>query len=713
MNKIEAKKKPVQSSEVFLPWLIDHREKILFIFTALFMLLLLMSQGGASDLKRAPIWAFRGITFLVFLFFYLLEYARPDKRGLPIPSSRQKLFKWASWYLIAFLSINCLTAIAWQNAVWESLTFLMVLAVMLLVSFYAVTKEKIVYMLHILLAIGVIAGLYGLVNYFLTGASSPLDSFFAWHNPAGGYFSSMLVLFLALMLTHSPKSAMGRYSWIGTIILGAALVFTLSRGAWIAAFLAGLLLLILLGAKKAYHKVSVKFALIVLVAIVLGVVLIGGKSVLEPVYHRIISITATKDFSLEGRENFYSGAIGIFKDNSVIGTGLGSFGYVYPQYQKDPRFYAKDPHSFYLRLMCEGGIFGLILFHLIFLCYFHLLKKFFMSRDSTTSGLSAGLIAALTAGLMHLAIDFDDTFPFILINLGVIWVLGMNLLDPVENPAEVEEVNEKKIRVTMAGGSILLSAVIFVAVFHCGRMYFSDSFYDTGKLYSQAGEYEQAEEYFATSLDYFPLNERALSERARALLFLHDKAVRSQSSDNEISDLYLKAQLTTGKLKENVPYAAKSYFLNGLALLRHDDINKRFQGIEDFNTALKKDSMNSPVYYLHASYGYLEFGMKREFRATVDKFKSTYPYELVEEYANTRLDWTDLPDIYQDILVNEAQVLISDKKFDEVKSRFNKVLELEEIRKRVMKDDYSKRSDLLEYVEFELSNLNKENKELD
>ena len=710
MTKSETKKKSAQSGEVFLPWLIERREKLLFIFVAVFMLLLLISQGGASDLKRAPIWAFRGMTFLVFLFFYLLEYARPDKKGLPVPSSRQKLFSWSAGYLIVFLAVNCVTAIAWQNAIWESLTFLMVLAVMSLVSFYAVTKERIIYMLHILLAIGVIAGVHGLVDYFSRGMSYPLDSFFAWHNPAGGFFASMVILFLALMLTHSPKSPMGRYAWIGTIILAAGLTFTLSRGAWVAAFIAGLILLILLGAKKAYHKVSVKFALILVVAIVLGVVLIGGKSFLEPVYHRIISITATKDFSFEGRENFYSGAIEIFMDNQVTGTGLGSFGYVYPQYQKDPRFYAKDPHSFYLRLLSEGGIFGIIMIIMIFWCYFHLLKKFFRSRDATTSGLSAGLIAALTAGLLHLAIDFDDTFPFILMNLGVIWVLGMNLLDPVEISDEVDEADKKKINVTIAGGSILLSIIIFIAVFHCGRMYFSDSFHDSGKLFSQAGKYEEAEEYFATSLDYFPLNERSLSERARALLFLHDTAVRSQAPDNEISDLYLKAQLTTGKLKNNVSYAAKSYFLNGMTLLRHGDVNRRLQGMEDFDTALKKDSMNSPVYYLHASYGYLEFGAKQEFRATVDQFKSTYPYELVEEYAKTRLDWTDLPDIYQDILISEAQLLLSEKEHAGAKSNFNMVLELEKIRERLQEDDYSARSDLLEYVESELSILNEENK---
>jgi tetratricopeptide (TPR) repeat protein len=701
MVKSKRKKSDNVSKEVFLPWLIERREKIFFVFFAVFMLLLLMSQGGANDLKRAPIWAFRGIALLGFLFFYLLEYARPDKNGLLLPSSRQKIFYSMYIFIILFLVINTINATVWQNAISESLTFLMILAFMSLVSFYAVSCERIKYVIHILLAIGIFAAVHGLITYFMRGASSPLDSFFAWHNPAGGYFGAILVIFIMLLLTESPIKPLGRYGWIGTVVLGAGLVFTLSRGAWVATLLGVLLLHILLGLKKAYNRTGVKTASIVLVVILLAAVFIGGKSFFEPVFLRIVSFTATEDFSMQGRENFYSGAVEIFKDNVVAGIGLGAFGYVYPQYQKDPRFYARDPHSFYLRLLTEGGLFGIIIILHILWCYFHVLKKFFRCRDSSIIKISAGLIAALTAGLLHLAIDFDDTFPIILLNLGVIWILALNLLDPVVAVSKEEEEQEEskpKIRTSIAGASITLALFVFIAVFHCGRMYYSESFVDAGKTFSSAGEYKQAEELYATSLSYFPMNERALAERVKSLLFLHDIAVQSDSPDENPALLLRKAVAASEKLKKSFPFSARSYHLSGLVLIRNSAPSIRFEAIDDFAQALELDSMNSPRSFRDAAQAYFGVGGIDPFRSTIKKFTRTYPYNLVEEYSKTRLDWIILPDIYQDILMLEASLLESEGKLTGAKARYKKVLKLEEIRKRILGDDYIERREIVEFA---------------
>ena len=701
MAKSKRKKSDNVSKEVFLPWLIERREKIFFIFFTVFMILLLISQGGANDLRRASIWAFRGSAFLGFLFFYLLEYARPEKNGILLPSSRQPLFYSLYGFIILFLAINILSATSWQNALSESLTFMMILVFMTLSSFYAVSRERIKYVIHILLAVGLFAAVHGLITYFMRGESSPLDSFFAWHNPAGGYFAPILVVFLTLLLTESPMKSLGRYGWIGTVILGAGLVFTLSRGAWVAAILGALLLLIMLGLKRAYNRKGVTTASIVLVVVLLAAVLIGGKSFFEPVYHRIVSFTATEDFSMQGRENFYSGAVEIFKDNMVAGIGLGAFGYVYPQYQKDPRFYARDPHSFYLRLLSEGGILGIIIILHLFWCYIHVLRKFISCRDSSIIPVSAGLIAALTAGLLHLAIDFDDTFPIILLNLGVIWILAMNLLDPVSAISKTDEEPEEtkaKIRTSIAGSCITLTVLVFVAVFHCGRMYYSESFVDAGMTFSSAGEYEQAEELYSTSLSYFPMNERALSERVKSLLFMHDSALQSASPEENPELILQKALAVSKNLKKYIPYSARSYHLSGLVLIRNSSPEIRARAIDDFKTALKMDSMNSPRYFRDAAQAFLEAGGIDTFRSTIKKFTRTYPFELVEEYSKTRLDWIVLPDIYQDILMLEAQLLESEGKLTGVEARYKKVLELEEIRKRVLGDDYVERKEIVEYA---------------
>lgn len=691
------------SGEVFLPWLIERREKLFFIFFAVFMILLLINQGGANDLKRAPIWAFRGVAFLGFLFFYLLEYARPDKNKILLPSSRQQLFNTFFSGAIIFLAVNIVSATSWQNSLSESLSFLMILAFMTLASFYAVSTERIKYLVHILLAVGVLAAVHGLINYFTQGGSSPLGSFFAWHNPAGGYFASILIIFIALMLTESPMKPLGRYGWIGTFLLGAGLIFTLSRGAWIAAILGAFILLILLGLKKAYNKQGVTTASILIVVIVLAAILIGGKSFFEPVYHRIVSFTATKDFSMEGRENFYSGAIEIFNDHKLTGIGLGSYGYIYPQYQKDPRFYARDPHSFYLRLLCEGGILGIIIMLYFTWCYFHVLKKFLRCRDSSKIPISAGLIAALTAGLLHLAIDFDDTFPIILLNLGVIWILAMNLLDPVVAVSQTDEKEEKsdeskpKIRTSIAGATITLALLVFLGVFHSGRMYHSDSFVDAGKTFFSVGDYTQAEELYSTALSYYPCNERALAERVKSLLFLHNAALIGKT-EKKPEFLLQQAFAVSKNLKKNFPFSARSHHLSGLVSIRNSDPRIRFEAIDDFTTALEIDSMNAPRYYRDAAQIYMESGSIDLFLAATKKFTRIYPYSSVEDFSKTRLDWIILPEMYQDVLLLEAGLLAEQKKMAGAKARYKKIVELEEVRKRILGDDYFERTEIIEYA---------------
>ena len=691
-----------------MPWLIERREIIFYIFLAVFSLFLLINQGGASDLRRAPIWALIGFAYLAFLLFYFLEYARPRGIGLPMPGSRQLAFKIFFRVFILFLLFNILFAVSTWEAVHESLIFLAILLVMSLVSFYAQTPRKISNVILIFMSLGLFASLFGLFMYIKTRAIVPLDSFFAWHNPAGGYFAAICIVFLAWIFTNSPRKPYGWFGWIGAIFSAAALIFTLSRGAWLSIIPALLLLLILLAAKRGFNKVGIlSFVLVLVIAAVL-LVSIGGRSFLGPVYQRLASFSATTDFSVEGRRNFYSGAVAIFKDYPLTGIGLGCFGFVYPRYQKDPRFYAKDPHSFYLRLASEGGVFGLIIVAMIFALYFILVIAYFRNRDKSKVPLGAGLVAALTVGLLHCAIDFDDTFPVILLNLGVIWVCAMNLLEPVipKPPQPDAEMKKPLIRGTLKGSSIALAILFFIAIIYSGRMYFSETNYDMGKIFADSNQWDKAETSFATALDYFPSNDRALLERSRALLLLHDNMVTSGREEPSESNLLLqKAVTSTQKLKKIAPFRATSYFLSGMALIRLTDKEKQIESVKDFQSALELDPMNSPEFYLNTARAELDVKTIEDFRDTLRKFEKTFPFNKVEEYTRTRLEWDKLPVIYQDMLLLDEKVLKFDHKYSAALKVIPKIRELEKVREKISGESYEARKDVLNYLDMETSDL--------
>jgi len=639
--------------------------------------------------------------FLLFLLFYLLELARPRLRGLPLPIYRQPIFHVASIIFIVFLVLNIVTSIATSETISESLGFLSILLTMALVSFYAQTEGRVKLVVNILMVTGLFAAIHGLTQYFYDRAASPLDSFFAWHNPAGGYFASILILFLTLLFTNSPTKILGRYGWIGSIILSAALLFTLSRGAWLSFILAFAVLILLLGIKGVFNKTgSLVFLGVIILAIIL-IVAVGGKSVLEPVYQRFVSFSAMKDFSVEGRRNFYSGAVEIFKNAPYTGIGLGSFGFVYPRYQSDPRFYAKDPHSFYLRLISEGGMLGLLIVLLIFYCFFYVVRLYFRNRNKAIAPVACGLIASLVAELSHLAIDFDDTFLLILLNLGLIWICALNLLSPLNTDIEqnnLESDTEPAKKKSFPWRNVLLILFFFLIIFHSGRMYLSESNYDIAKAYSNASMWAEAEKSSRLALDYYPGNDRALFERSRALIFLFDAKMQPNDGKDVDDELLLeKAVVSIAKLKRLAPYKASTYYLSGLAQLRLKNIRPDIL-LSDFDKALEFDPMNSPEFYLDTARAHGYFGDVENFKEIIAKFKKTYPFDRVEEYVRTRLEWDKLPLIYEDVLRLENDGLEYEGRYVELLDNVAKMLELEKVRERILGDAYEPRKELIDYT---------------
>lgn len=174
-------------------------------------------------------------------------------------------------------------------------------------------------------------------------------------NILGGYLVLVLSLMTGLLSTVREKNwrlALGA----GILLCGLCLVYTYSRGNWVAWAAAALV----------FCLCFCRRALLPLFGIgALGLLLAGGS-----VWHRLISIFGTEDTSVALRFAYLESTLFIIEEHP---WGVGWYGYqfVYPEYD----FYLNNPnvimyhcHNLLLNITAELGWQGLIVFLLLWGC---------------------------------------------------------------------------------------------------------------------------------------------------------------------------------------------------------------------------------------------------------------------------------------------------------------------------------------------------------
>jgi len=161
-----------------------------------------------------------------------------------------------------------------------------------------------------------------------------------------------------------------RFNWIFFVlmIINLAGVFvSASKAAFIGVVVFSFVLIIL----KRKRLIPFLIILIILIFIIPNPI----KNMFE--------FSLTKDPYAFNRIDIWKMSINIFKDNFLYGVGLGNFSEVSKKYNfkqtKGPANYFKVPripHNDYLKVLCETGIFGLII---LLLFIFFILRKIFSS----------------------------------------------------------------------------------------------------------------------------------------------------------------------------------------------------------------------------------------------------------------------------------------------------------------------------------------------
>jgi O-antigen ligase len=309
------------------------------------------------------------------------------------------------------------------------------------------TASRLEVLLTVILLVGFVEALYGLLVYFGGGelglwdpghSQSAVSGTYVNQNHFAGLMEMTIPAGLGLLLSFqservSPSGVKGWTRAMSVFILSrrgallfclvimlAALILTSSRGGT-AAIAIGLTVAILIAvSRKDSRATALRLAVIVISLALVAVLWLGVGQ-----FSRKLQTGGLDSNRSDLREVSYA----IIGDSPLIGTGLGTYRWVFPSY-KDERFggnFYEHAHNDYLEILGEQGLAGFSLLALsVVLIYVRLLRTFRQRCEPLRYGALFAAIAGTTSLLVHGLVDFNLQIPanafyfFVLLALGMV-----------------------------------------------------------------------------------------------------------------------------------------------------------------------------------------------------------------------------------------------------------------------------------------------------
>lgn len=376
------------------------------------------------------------------------RWERPRSVPLLVPVL---VLLWA--YGLAFLQAADATLALKETAKWAE-----VAAVLLVAAHVLDRPRRVVFLLLCLFAAGWAQSLLGVYQFFRQvgpesfgfGSYLRAHGTFGQPNALGGYLGLILPLAAssALLLgplwarrqqpgqepAQSQTNSLSRWwdrltaNWTLAIagvasvpVLGAGLLMSYSRGAWLATAAA---LAVVAGAwiLTAGRRAQV-LALVMVLALI--VVLPLGAADLLPsfVTARLGSIAESvtlfdartvlvtdENFATVQRMAFWQTAVGMWEDHPWVGVGPGNYPVAYARYYVHPAFsepLAGHPHNIYLQLLAEVGLVGLAAYLLLLAWALAAAWRAYRRAPALVIWRTAviGVMGTLTAVMVHTLFD--------------------------------------------------------------------------------------------------------------------------------------------------------------------------------------------------------------------------------------------------------------------------------------------------------------------
>ena len=331
-------------------------------------------------------------------------------------------------------------------------TWLWVLRMLALIIFaellicYVNSPRRLWILIHILIGVGVLSGLFGITRHVAQRAGYGADSgfLFAGLGPDIGFgqfinqnhFALLMEMTLGLLLGLVVCGTIRRRHL--TIYLGVAsivwiaLVLTQSRGGIFAMLSQAIFLVFVFifirarrslvnerGERRRFGQrlllivVEAMLAALLIVAIIVSVAWVGGDPLARR-FERIPNQLVAKSGSREGsrRIDIWRATWGLIKDNKFVGVGFGGYGVAIPRYHDaSPEFSPKEAHDEYLELLASGGVIAALIFCWFVVVFVRRVRKCLTLSDRFGKAACLGALAGLCAVAVHSLVDFGLHIP--------------------------------------------------------------------------------------------------------------------------------------------------------------------------------------------------------------------------------------------------------------------------------------------------------------
>ena len=299
-------------------------------------------------------------------------------------------------FLTILLPIIFLFSVFNASQKWITLSSVVSLGIMIYAVFlgadYLIREEKFFHLLiKLLILSAIISAAYALIIYF-SGFDIRAQALFAGPNILGEvmFFSIIWTLAFSIHIYQRRK-------WVlvpSLLMMSLALVFSLSRGAWLGAM--GALIVYGLWQRRARLWIAI-------LLLVVGTFLVG----LPALRSRLDTIfNISHPLNVE-RIYIWRATLNMIRAHPWLGIGMGNYAFVYKSYMirgaeiETPSF----AHNIFLQMWAEGGLGALLVF--LGIVYLILRKGIGWIRSSRGSSrvLAAASFSALVGVIIHNQVD--------------------------------------------------------------------------------------------------------------------------------------------------------------------------------------------------------------------------------------------------------------------------------------------------------------------